>query len=180
MEPYISSETIKYHYGNHHRAYVDKLNTLIEGTAFVDKSLEYIILNASGGIFNNAAQVYNHDFYWHGLSPNAAASSRKLSEMLVAAFGSEEEFKKLFLAKALALFGSGWVWLVLSKDGKLAISEYSNADNPLRHDEIPLLACDVWEHAYYIDYKNARAEYLEGWWKLINWEFVSDNLAAKS
>ncbi|OHD94542.1 MAG: superoxide dismutase [Sulfurimonas sp. GWF2_37_8] len=177
LEPYISSETIAYHHGKHHAIYVNKLNTLIEGNEFEDKELKYIIKNSRGAIFNNSAQVFNHDFYWNGLSENATACSVELSSRLIAAFGSLEDFKKFFLAKAMALFGSGWVWLVLKKDGQLFISEYLNADNPLRHNEIPLLTCDVWEHAYYIDYRNGRADYLEGWWKLINWRFVSDNFA---
>ncbi|MDD2906861.1 MAG: superoxide dismutase [Sulfurimonas sp.] len=177
LEPYISSETIAYHHGKHHATYVNKLNTLIQGSEFEDKELEYIIKNSAGAIFNNSAQVFNHDFYWNGLSGNSTTCSVELSDRIIAAFGSDEEFKKLFLAKAMALFGSGWVWLVLNKDGNLAIAEYPNADNPLRHNEIPLLTCDVWEHAYYIDYRNGRADYLQGWWRLINWEFVSDNLA---
>ncbi len=178
LEPYISSETITYHHGKHHAGYVNKLNALIEGGDYADKPLEYIIKYAGGAIFNNAAQVYNHDFYWHGLSKNATSCSVELSDMIIKAFGSEDEFKKSFLAKAAALFGSGWVWLVLTKEGNLAIAEFSNADNPLRHELVPLLTCDVWEHAYYIDYRNGRADYLENWWKLINWQFVSDNLAA--
>jgi Fe-Mn family superoxide dismutase len=178
LEPYISSQTITYHHGKHHAGYVNKLNALIEGGDYADKPLEYIIKYAGGAVFNNAAQVYNHDFYWHGLSKNATSCSVELSDMIIKAFGSEDEFKKSFLAKAAALFGSGWVWLVLTKEGDLSIAEFSNADNPLRHELVPLLTCDVWEHAYYIDYRNGRAEYLENWWKLINWQFVSDNLAA--
>ena len=177
LEPYISSETIRYHHGKHHAGYVNKLNALIQGGDYEDKPLEYIVKYSSGAIFNNAAQVFNHDFYWHGLSPTFTDCSVELSDMLQTTFGSQEEFKKLFLDKAATLFGSGWVWLVLTKEGTLAIEQFSNADNPLRHAQIPLLTCDVWEHAYYIDYRNARADYLENWWKLINWQFVSDNLA---
>ncbi len=178
LEPYISSETISYHHGKHHAGYVNKLNALIEGGDYADKPLEYIIKYAGGAIFNNAAQVYNHNFYWLGLCKSATSCSVELSDMIIKAFGSENDFKKSFLAKAAALFGSGWVWLVLTKEGNLDIAEFSNADNPLRHDQGPLLTCDVWEHAYYIDYRNGRADYLENWWKLINWQFVSDNLAA--
>jgi len=177
LEPYISSETISYHYGKHHATYVNKLNILIEGSEYQGKSLEYIIKNAKGGIFNNAAQVYNHDFYWHGLSPHSTTTSVELSDLIEENFGSMADFKKNFLDKAVGLFGSGWVWLVFDKNKKLLIQEYSNADNPIKYNLIPLLTCDVWEHAYYIDSRNARAEYLENWWQLINWKFVSDNLA---
>ena len=177
LEPYISSETVTYHYGKHHAGYVSKLNTLIEGTEYENKPLEYIVKYATGGIFNNAAQVFNHNFYWLGLSNSSSTCSVALSDIINHDFGSHEEFKKLFLAKAMALFGSGWVWLVLTKEGNLNIEAYSNADTPICHRNIPLLTCDVWEHAYYIDYRNGRADYLENWWKLINWEFVSDNFA---
>ncbi len=179
LEPYISSETISYHYGKHHAGYVNKLNNLIEGGDYEGKPLEYIIKYASGGIFNNAAQVFNHNFYWLGLSNSSTTCSVELSDMIIATFGSQEEFKKIFLDKAATLFGSGWVWLVLTNEGTLSIEQFSNADNPLRHNQKPLLTCDVWEHAYYIDYRNGRADYLENWWRLINWQFVSDNLAAE-
>jgi Fe-Mn family superoxide dismutase len=178
LEPNISSETISYHYGKHHATYVKKLNALIEGTEFADKSLEDIVKNATGGIFNNAAQVYNHNFYWYGLSPTPSDASTQLADLVKRNFGSMEDFKKSFLAKATTLFGSGWVWLILTPDGKLVIEQFSNADNPIHHGEIPLLTCDVWEHAYYVDYRNGRPDYLENWWKIINWKFVSDNLAA--
>ncbi len=177
LEPYISAETISYHYAKHHASYVDKLNTLIEGTEFEGQSLEYIIKNAEGGIFNNAAQVFNHDFYWHGLSAESSTPSVELSDMIKRDFGSMEEFKKTFLNKAATLFGSGWVWLVLNENEKLSIESYSNADNPLRHHKKALLTCDVWEHAYYIDYRNVRPDYLENWWKVLDWNFVADNLA---
>lgn len=177
LEPYISSETISYHYGKHHAAYVNKLNALIEGSEFEGKPLEYIIKNSHGGIFNNAAQVYNHDFYWNGLSPSSTKASVEFSDLIERDFGSMENFKETFLAKAGGLFGSGWVWLVMDANGKLLIKQYSNADNPLKEDLTPLLTCDVWEHAYYIDRRNARPEYLKNYWKLINWRFVSDNLA---
>jgi len=176
LEPYISSQTIEFHYGKHHSAYVNKLNALLEGTVYADKSLEFIIKNASDAIFNNAAQVYNHDFYWHGLLGSPSSRSVELSDLIDRDFGSLDSFKELFFAKATGLFGSGWVWLVLTDD-KLVIETTQNADNPIRHKGVPLLTCDVWEHAYYIDYRNARPDYLKNWFKLINWEFVSDNLA---
>ena len=177
LEPYISSETISYHYGKHHAGYVNKLNTLIEGTKFATQSLEEIIKNATSGIFNNAAQIYNHNFYWDGLLGNPTKASDALSALITRDFGSMEAFKKQFLAAAAGLFGSGWAWLIVDKEGKLAIAAYSNADNPLHHGDTALLTCDVWEHAYYIDYRNGRLDYLENYWKLINWKFVSDNLA---
>lgn len=177
LEPHISAETISYHYGKHHAGYVNKLNSLMQESGFEGKDLEYIIKNAQGAIFNNAAQVYNHDFYWHGLAASPSEPSVALSGLIERDFGSMQKFKEIFLAKAAALFGSGWVWLILDKDTNLTIKEYSNADNPLKNNLIPLLTCDVWEHAYYIDKRNARAEYLENYFKIINWRFVSDNLA---
>lgn len=176
LEPHISAETVSYHYGKHHAGYVNKLNGLIAGTQFEDKSLEYTVKHAEGGIFNNAAQVYNHDFYWNGLSPVPTSPSTELSNLITRDFGSMETFKEKMLAAAAGFFGSGWVWLVIAKDGKLGIDQTSNADTPIRHDVVALLTCDVWEHAYYIDYRNGRPDYLENWWKLINWEFVSNNL----
>lgn len=176
LEPHISAETVSYHYGKHHAGYVNKLNGLIAGTQFEDKSLEYTVKHAEGGIFNNAAQVYNHDFYWNGLSPVSTSPSTELSNLITRDFGSMETFKEKMLAAAAGFFGSGWVWLVIGKDGKLGIDQTSNADTPIRHDVVALLTCDVWEHAYYIDYRNGRPDYLENWWKLINWEFVSNNL----
>lgn len=176
LEPHISAETVSYHYGKHHAGYVNKLNGLIAGTQFEDKSLEYTVKHAEGGIFNNAAQVYNHDFYWNGLSPVPTSPSTELSNLITRDFGSMETFKEKMLAAAAGFFGSGWVWLVIGKDGKLGIDQTSNADTPIRHDVVALLTCDVWEHAYYIDYRNGRPDYLENWWKLINWEFVSNNL----
>lgn len=178
LEPYISSETISYHYGKHHATYVKKLNGLIEGTEYVDKTLEYIVRYADGAVFNNAAQVFNHDFYWRGLSNASSTPSVELSDLIDREFGSMEQFKEAFLGTATGLFGSGWTWLVVTPEGRLVIEWTSNADTPTRHDRVPLLTCDVWEHAYYIDYRNARPEYLENWWRLIDWKFVSDNLAA--
>jgi Fe-Mn family superoxide dismutase len=176
LEPYLSSETLSYHYGKHHAGYVNKLNILIEGTEYSDKSLEHIVKNATGAIFNNAAQVFNHDFYWKGLSPVESNPSNRITDLIVRDFGSEEKFKEALLSVASGFFGSGWVWLILTDDKHLVIETTSNADTPIRHSKVPLLTCDVWEHAYYIDYRNGRPDYLENWWKLINWKFVSDNL----
>lgn len=176
LEPYISAETVSYHYGKHHAGYVNKLNALIAATENQDKTLEYIVKHADGAIFNNAAQVLNHDFYWNCLSPTPSNPSAELSALIQRDFGSMEVFKEKMLTTAAGFFGSGWVWLVMSKDGKLAIESTTNADTPMRHDLTPLLTCDVWEHAYYIDYRNGRPDYLENWWKLVNWEYVSHNL----
>jgi len=175
LEPVISAETIEYHYGKHHQKYVDTLNTLIKGTTLENSSLNDIIQNSDGPTFNNAAQVFNHNFYWLGLSPIKTQLSKELQEMLEKEFGTLEGFKEEFIANATKNFGSGWTWLVL-KDGKLEIMNTGNADNPIAHGVVPLLTCDVWEHAYYIDYRNARPEYLLKWWEIINWEFVSTNL----
>ena len=179
LEPHISAETVQYHYGKHHKGYVDKLNGLVAGTPYEDAPLLRIIEQAEGAVFNNAAQVLNHDFYWLGLSPEATKPSVELSDMIDRDFGSMDAFKEKFLAAAAGLFGSGWTWLVLTGDNKLEILQTSNADTPLRQHrgKTPLLVCDVWEHAYYIDRRNARPEYLEQWWKLVNWHFASDNLA---
>lgn len=176
LEPVISAETIEYHYGKHHQKYVDTLNALIEGTPLENSSLNDIIQNSNGAIFNNAAQVFNHNFYWLGLSPTSTSPSKELQNMLEKEFGTLEGFKEEFIANATKNFGSGWTWLVL-KDDKLEIMNTGNADNPISHSIIPLLTCDVWEHAYYIDYRNARPEYLLKWWDIINWEFVSSNLS---
>ena len=176
LEPYISAETVSYHYGKHHAGYVNKLNILIATTEYEDKALEYLVQHANGAIFNNAAQVYNHDFYWNCLSPTPSNPSAELSALIQRDFGSMEVFKEKMLATAAGFFGSGWIWLVMNKDGKLAIESTGNADTPMRHDLTPLLTCDVWEHAYYIDYRNVRPDYLENWWKLVNWEYVSHNL----
>lgn len=177
LEPYISAETISYHYGKHHAGYVNKLNALIENTEYADMPLEHIVKYANDAIFNNAAQIYNHDFYWKGLISNSPSPSAELSILIERDFGTTETFKEQFLASAAGFFGSGWVWLIITKEGKLEIKMTSNADTPLRHGDTALLTCDVWEHAYYIDYRNGRPDYLANWWKLINWNFVSDNLA---
>ena len=177
LAPHVSRETLEFHYGKHHNAYVDKLNSLVPGTEFEKAALEDIIRKARGGLFNQAAQVWNHTFYWHSLSPRGGGTPKgALAEAIAKSFGSFEAFQKEFSDKAAGLFGSGWTWLVKKPDGKLAIAQTSNAENPLTGADQPLLTCDVWEHAYYIDYRNARPKYIEAWWKLANWEFAGKNL----
>jgi Fe-Mn family superoxide dismutase len=179
LAPHISAETLEYHHDKHHATYVDKLNKLIEDTAFADASLEEIIQKADGKVFNNGAQVWNHSFYWHCMAPNASAEPpEKLSHAIDDAFGNLDAFKEQFSEAATGNFGSGWTWLVLNQDGKLAIVNTSNADNPMRDGQTPLLTCDVWEHAYYIDYRNARAKYISAFWSVVNWDFVAQNLDA--
>lgn len=176
LEPYISAETLEYHYGKHHQAYVTNLNNLIPGTEFEHLSLEEIILKSSGGIFNNAAQVWNHTFYWHCLTPNASDKpTGELAKKIESTFGSFEQFKEQFSKAAVGTFGSGWAWLVQNPDGSLAITSTSNAQTPMTQKQKALLTCDVWEHAYYIDYRNLRPKYVENFWKLVNWEFVAKN-----
>lgn len=178
LEPHISQETLEYHYGKHHKTYVDKLNGLIPGTEFESASLEEIITKASDGIFNNAAQVWNHTFYWNCLSPQGGGEpAGALKDGINGEFGSFTNFKEKFSQAATTLFGSGWAWLVKNPDGSLDIVGTSNAGNPLTESKTPLLTCDVWEHAYYIDYRNARPKYLEAFWDLVNWNFVAKNLA---
>lgn len=178
LEPYISTETIEYHYGKHHQTYITNLNNLIKGTAFENKTLEEIIKSSDGGILNNAAQVWNHTFYWHCLSPNAGGEpTGVIAQAIVSNFGSFAEFQQQFTDAATKNFGAGWTWLVKKSDGKLAIVNTSNAATPLTSSDKPLLTVDVWEHAYYIDYRNARAKYLENFWALVNWKFVAENLA---
>ncbi|WP_430009709.1 superoxide dismutase [Fe] [Methylophaga lonarensis] len=178
LEPHISAETIEYHYGKHHQTYVTNLNNLVPGTEFEGQSLEEIIVKSSGGIFNNAAQIWNHTFYWNGLTPNGTdAVSGALADAINEAFGSFDEFKSKFSQSAATNFGSGWTWLVKNADGKLEIVNTSNAGCPLTSGQTPLLTCDVWEHAYYIDFRNARPKYLETFWKLVNWDFVAANFA---
>lgn len=179
LEPHISQETLEYHYGKHHQTYVDKLNGLVPGTEFENTSLEEIITKASGTIFNNGAQVWNHTFYWNCLAPQGGGEpSGALLEAIEKSFGSFSDFKEKFSQSATTLFGSGWAWLVKNSDGSLDIVGTSNAGNPLIEGKTPLLTCDVWEHAYYIDYRNARPKYLEAFWKLANWDFVAKNLAS--
>jgi len=180
LAPTISEETIDYHYGKHHNAYVVNLNKMIEGTADADKSLEDIIKSSTGGVFNNAAQIWNHTFYWNSLAPNAGgAPTGELASAIDAAFGSFDEFKAQFTASAAGNFGSGWTWLVKNADGSLAIVNTSNADTPITDESItPLLTVDVWEHAYYVDYRNARPEYLKNFWEIANWEFAAANFSS--
>tara|TARA_B110000879_G_C11136424_1_gene498346 strand:+ start:1065 stop:1649 length:585 start_codon:yes stop_codon:yes gene_type:complete len=179
LAPHISKETLEYHYGKHHNTYVVNLNNLIEGTDHANSSLEEIVLNSDGGLFNNAAQVWNHTFYWHCLSPNGG--NEPTGELLAAiqkSFGSFAEFKTEFTKTAVTTFGAGWGWLVKTVDGSLALQSTSNAQTPLTDSTVtPLLTCDVWEHAYYIDYRNARPNYLNAFWNLVNWDFVAKNLA---
>ena len=180
LAPTISKETLEYHYGKHHQTYVNNLNNLTKDTEFANLSLEKIILKSSGGIFNNAAQIWNHTFYWNSLTPNSGEPSGKLADAIKKRFGSFDEFKKLFTQSATSLFGSGWTWLVKNKDGELEIMNTSNANLPLKENKKALLTCDVWEHAYYIDYRNARATYLENFWKLANWNFAQENFTESS
>ena len=176
LEPHISKETLEYHYSKHHKAYVDNLNKLILGTTFENSTLEAIVQTATGPIFNNAAQVWNHTFYWHCLAPNAGGEpTGKLAEAIQTAFGSFANFKEKFSTTAATTFGSGWAWLVKNKQGQLEIVSTSNASTPLQQEVMPLLTCDVWEHAYYIDYRNARVQYIEHFWNLVNWDFVAKN-----
>ncbi|MEW6050712.1 MAG: Fe-Mn family superoxide dismutase [Candidatus Zixiibacteriota bacterium] len=178
LAPTISEETLEYHYGKHHNAYVTNLNKLIPGTEFENLKLEEIIKKATGGIFNNAAQVWNHTFYWQCLAPKAGGEpGGNLAMAITKAFGSFAAFKEKFSATAVGTFGSGWAWLVKNADGSLAIESTSNAANPITSGKTPLLTCDVWEHAYYIDYRNRRPDYVAEFWKLVNWKFVEGNLA---
>jgi Fe-Mn family superoxide dismutase len=178
LAPIISAETIDYHYGKHHATYVANLNKLVPGTEFENLTLEQIVKKAApGGLFNNAAQVWNHTFYWNCLAPKAGGEpTGALADAIKKAFGSFAQFQEKFAATAVGTFGSGWAWLVKNPDGSLAIESTSNAATPLTSPKKPLLTCDVWEHAYYIDYRNARAGYVEKFWKLVNWSFVADNL----
>ncbi|NQU28871.1 MAG: superoxide dismutase [Fe] [Candidatus Marinimicrobia bacterium] len=180
LAPHISKETIEFHYGKHHNAYVTNLNKLIEGTEYAELTLEGIIKKApAGGLFNNAAQVWNHSFYWNCLSPNGGGNpSGNLAAAIDEAFGSFESFQEKFTNSAATNFGSGWTWLVKNKAGKLEIVNTSNAGCPLTdgYRNKPLLTCDVWEHAYYVDYRNARPNYLKAFWNLVNWDFVAANL----
>lgn len=179
LAPAISRETLEFHWGKHHQTYVNNLNNLIEGTDWAQKSLEDIIRGAEGGVFNNAAQVFNHTFFWSSMTPQGGGEPKgALKDALVATWGSVEAFVKAFSDAAAGNFGSGWTWLVKDADGKLSILNTSNADTPIRRGLTPLLTIDVWEHAYYIDYRNARPSYLDHFWALVNWKFVAANLAA--
>ena len=174
LEPHISQKTLEFHYGKHHNGYVNNLNKLIAGTPFEGKSLEEIVKTSQGGMFNNAAQVWNHTFYWNCLTPNPkkTAPTGKLMDAIVRDFGSFDAFKEKFVNACVTLFGSGWAWLVADKDGKLSIVQTSNAQTPLTEGLKPLLVCDVWEHAYYLDFQNLRANYVNEFWAIINWESI--------
>jgi len=179
LEPFISAETIEYHYGKHHHTYVTNLNNLIAGTEFENLSLEDIVRKSSGGIFNNAAQVWNHTFYWNGMKPNGGGKpTGTLAEAIDKAFGSFDKFKEEFSKCAVTTFGSGWAWLVKNADGSLALVSTSNAGCPLTAGQKPLLTIDVWEHAYYIVYRNARPKYVEDFFSVVNWDFVATNYAS--
>jgi superoxide dismutase, Fe-Mn family len=175
LEPHMSRETLQYHYGKHHKAYVDKVNVLIKGSEFEDASLEELVAESSGDLFDNAAQVWNHNFFWNCLSPRRQSPGKELGRALER-FGGFESFKTQFDKAAAGLFGSGWTWLVKDTGGSLKIVTSSNANTPARDGHAVLLTCDVWEHAYYIDHRNDRAAYLKDFWPLVNWEFVESNL----
>ena len=178
LAPHISKETLEFHHGKHHAAYVNNLNNLIKGTENESKSLEDIIKNSSGGLFNNAAQVWNHTFYWNSMSPNGGgAPTGKVLDGINAKWGSFDAFKEEFNKSAAGNFGSGWTWLVQKTDGSFDIVNTDDAETPLTTSDVPLMTCDVWEHAYYIDYRNARPQYLEKFWNLVNWDFAASNIA---
>jgi len=178
LAPHISAETIDYHYGKHHQTYVTNLNNQIKGTEFENLSLEEIIRKSSGGMFNNAAQIWNHTFYWNCLKPNGGGEpTGRLADAINKAFGGFVQFKDEFTKTSVGTFGSGWGWLVQRPDGSLALASTSNAGTPITGADRPLLTCDVWEHAYYIDYRNARPKYVEAFWSLVNWDFVASQMA---
>jgi len=178
LAPHISRETLEFHYGKHHKTYVDNLNNLIPNTEFAGKSLDEIIMTSTGGIFNNAAQVWNHTFYWNCLSPNGGGEpTDELANAITQKFGSFAAFKEQFSKTAITTFGSGWGWLVKNKDGSIDLVSTSNAQTPMTSGQKALLTCDVWEHAYYIDYRNARPKYVESFWNLVNWDFVAKEFA---
>ncbi|MFJ6092575.1 superoxide dismutase [Pseudomonas chlororaphis] len=181
LQPHISKDTLEYHHDKHHNTYVVNLNNLVPGTEFEGKTLEEIVKSSSGGIFNNAAQVWNHTFYWNCLAPNAGGQpTGALAEAINAAFGSFDKFKEEFTKTSVGTFGSGWGWLVKKADGSLALASTIGAGNPLTSGDTPLLTCDVWEHAYYIDYRNLRPKYVEAFWNLVNWKFVAEQFEGKT
>jgi Fe-Mn family superoxide dismutase len=178
LQPHISAETLEFHYGKHHQAYVTNLNNLIKGTEFENASLEEIIKKSSGGIFNNSAQVWNHTFFWNCMAPNAGgAPTGAVADAINKKWGSFDKFKEEFTKSCVTNFGSGWTWLVKKADGSVDIVNTSNAGTPLTTADKPLLTCDVWEHAYYIDYRNARPKFVEAFWNVANWDFVAKNFA---
>ena len=178
LSPFISKETLEFHYGKHHQTYVTNLNNLIKGTEFEAASLEDIVKKSAGGVFNNAAQVWNHTFYWNSMKPNGGgAPTGALADAINAKWGSFEKFKEEFTKCAVGTFGSGWAWLVKKADGTLDLVSTSNAGTPLTTDVTPIMTCDVWEHAYYVDTRNARPKYVENFWNVVNWDFASKNFA---
>ena len=178
LAPHLSEETVDFHYGKHHQSYVTNLNYLVPGTEFEGLSLEDVVKKSSGSIFNNAAQIWNHNFYWNSLSPSGGAQpTGALAEAINKQFGSFSAFQEEFTQCALTTFGSGWAWLVKDAEGNLLLVSTSNAGCPLTSGQTPLLTCDVWEHAYYIDYRNARPNYLKAFWALVNWDFAAENLS---
>ncbi|WP_321796305.1 superoxide dismutase [Caballeronia sp. J97] len=179
LAPHMSEETLEYHYGKHHQTYVTNLNKLIPGTEFENLSLEEIVKKSSGGVFNNAAQIWNHTFFWNSLSPKGGgAPTGALADAINAKYGSYDKFKEEFAKVAAGTFGSGWTWLVKKTDGTVDIVSTSNAATPLTTDAKPLVTIDVWEHAYYIDYRNARPKFIEAYWNIVNWDFASKNFGA--
>jgi superoxide dismutase, Fe-Mn family len=178
LVPHISKETLEFHYGKHHQTYATNLNNLIKGTEFENAGLEEIVKKSSGGIFNNSAQIWNHTFYWNSLAPAAGGEpTGALATAITAKWGSFAAFKEAFNKMATGNFGSSWTWLVKKADGSLDIVNTSNAATPLTTADKPLLTCDLWEHAYYIDYRNSRPNYLNGYWNLVNWAFAAKNFA---
>ena len=176
LEPHISKETLEYHYGKHHQAYVNKLNGLVPGTEFENMSLEDIIMKSDGSIFNNAAQIWNHTFYWHSMAPKGSNKpSGALADAIHEFFDSFDKFKEQFTEAAMTQFGSGWAWLIQDNDGTLSVVKTSNAGNPMTDGQKPLLTCDVWEHAYYIDTRNDRGKYVSNFWEVANWHFAEKN-----
>jgi Fe-Mn family superoxide dismutase len=178
LQPTMSAETLEYHYGKHHQAYVTNLNNLIKGTEFENMPLEDIIKKSQGGVFNNSAQVWNHTFFWNCMKPNGGgAPTGPVADAINAKWGSFDKFKEEFQKSAVGNFGSGWTWLVKKTDGSVDIVNTSNAGTPLTTENKALLTVDVWEHAYYIDYRNARPKFVESWWNIVNWDFVNQNFA---
>ncbi len=175
LAPHLSAETLEYHHGKHHLAYVNNLNNLLPGSPFEDASLETMIMKAEGGIFNNAAQVWNHTFYFTTLSPTGKrAPSGTIARAIDAEYGSFEAFREVFSAAAATLFGAGWAWLSMKPDGRLTITQEQNAGNPIRSGLVPLMTCDVWEHAYYIDYRNRRPDYIKAFWEMLDWKVIGE------
>ncbi|MTW21064.1 superoxide dismutase [Allochromatium palmeri] len=176
LEPRMSSETLSLHHGKHHATYVEKLNALIEGAAFGDATLSDIVAQAHGGIFNNAAQAWNHAFFWNCLRPDGGGDPRgDLAAAIDRDFGSTEALRQEFSSQLMTLFGSGWVWLAKDSDGKLSVESCGNAGNPITDGKLPILTCDIWEHAYYVDYRNQKKDYIDAFWHLVNWDFAAEN-----